>query len=208
MLGASALAYVRTPRSVLPRVKKGAIDAGLPKQVGPWSFQSTSGLVLPPPDSLSDRLYDEISTRVYVAEDLAPVMLLVAYSNLQDGMLQVHRPEKCYPVGGFSLSEPKIITLNFGDGHIVPTRFFTASSVSRTEQVLYWTRVGRDIPGAWIDQRLAVVRANLRGEVPDGILVRMSVIDVDAQDAIALMERFARTLLGELSAPTRKLFVG
>jgi EpsI family protein len=208
MLGAAALAYARTPQSTAPRSKKGAIDAALPKQIGGWAFESTSGLVLPPPDSLSDRLYDEIATRVYVGPDLPPVMMLIAYSNVQDGMLQVHRPETCYPVGGFELSDPRIVDLGVGGGRSIPCRFFTASGVSRTEQVMYWTRIGDEIPGRWLDQRMAVVRANLRGEVPDGVLVRLSMVGPDAAAAIPMLQRFAVGMLGGVPAPTRRLLVG
>lgn len=208
MLAAAGVAYARTPRSVLPPIKKGAIDASLPKAVEGWRFESSSGLVLPPPDSLSDRLYDEIATRVYVGNDLPPVMLLVAYSNVQDGMLQVHRPETCYPVGGYELSASRIVDLNVGADRPVPCRFFTASGMSRTEQVLYWTRIGDEIPGRWVDQRLAVVRANLRGEVPDGILVRLSVIGPDAANAIPLLQNFTSSLIRQLPVATRRLFLG
>lgn len=208
MLAASGLAYARTPTSKVARIKKGAIDASLPKTVLGWNFQSSSGLVLPPPDSLSDRLYDEIATRVYAAENQPPVMLLVAYSNVQDGMLQVHRPETCYPVGGFALSDSHIVDLNVGAAQPIPCRFFTAVGVSRTEQVLYWTRIGPEIPGRWIDQRMAVVRANLRGEVPDGILVRLSVIDTDEKTAIPILQNFTAALVRQLPPVTRKLFLG
>lgn len=208
MIAASGLAYARAPTTQVPPIKKGAIDASLPRTVLGWRFESSSGLVLPPPDSLSDRLYDEIATRVYVGEDLPPVMLLVAYSNVQDGMLQVHRPETCYPVGGFALSDLQVVEMNVGASRPVPCRFFTATGVSRTEQVLYWTRIGSEIPGRWFDQRMAVFRANLRGEVPDGILVRLSVLDTDAKSAIPVMERFTTALIRQLPTATRKLFVG
>ena len=208
MLAASALAFARTPTSSVPRLKSGAISAGLPDTVASWRYETSSGLVLPPPDALSDRLYDEIATRAYTADGLPPVMLLVAYSNVQDGMLQVHRPETCYPVGGFSLSDPRVVRLDLDKQTSISCRFFTASSVSRTEQVLYWTRIGDEIPGRWVDQRMAVVRANLRGEVPDGILVRLSVIDSDPATSIPLLQSFAGALLGQLPGGMRKLFLG
>lgn len=208
MLAAAGIAYARTPRSMVAPVKKGAIDGSLPRQVEAWRFESSSGLVLPPPDSLSDRLYDEIATRVYVAENLPPVMMLVAYSNVQDGMLQVHRPETCYPVGGYELSASRIVDLDVGASKNIPCRFFTASGMSRTEQVLYWTRIGNEIPGQWVDQRLAVVRANLRGEIPDGILVRLSVVGPDAANAIPLLQSFTSSLVAQLPPNIRRLFLG
>lgn len=208
MIAASGLAYARTPTVKALPVKKGAINASLPAKVLGWHFETSSGLVLPPPDSLRDRLYDEIATRVYVAENQPPVMLLIAYSNVQDGMLQVHRPETCYPVGGYALSDSQIIDMNVGASRPIPSRFFTATGVSRVEQVLYWTRIGSEIPGRWFDQRMAVFRANLRGEVPDGILVRLSVIDTDAKAAIPIMENFMKAMIAQMTPRMRNLLVG
>ncbi|MEP6784449.1 MAG: exosortase-associated protein EpsI, V-type [Sphingomonadales bacterium] len=208
LVAASGLAYARKPSIAVKPIKKGQLDTMLPSNVGPWSFQSSSGLVLPPPDALSDRLYDEVSTRVYTAQGRPPVMLLIAYSNLQDGMLQIHRPEVCYPVGGFKLSDSQIIDVPLAANKLVTCRFFTAESAARTEQVLYWTRIGRMMPGEWIEQRWAVVDANLRGEIPDGLLVRMSMVVPDPKMAFDQLTTFARELTGEVSPPMRTLLIG
>ncbi len=208
LVAASGLAYARRPTVSVERIKKGQLDAMLPNNIGEWSFQSSSGLVLPPPDSLSDRIYDEVSTRVYQARNQPPVMLLIAYSNLQDGMLQIHRPEVCYPVGGFKLSDSQIIDVPVAANKIIPCRFFSAESASRNEQVLYWTRIGRMMPGEWIEQRWAVVDANLRGEIPDGLLVRMSMVTPDPKAAFAGLSAFARQLTSSVSPRMRSLLIG
>jgi len=39
--------------------------------------------------------------------------------------------------------------------------------------VLYWTRIGELVPTGWWSQRFAVVQSNLRGTIPDGLLVRL-----------------------------------
>jgi EpsI family protein len=208
LIGAAGVAYARQPRTALPRVPKGKIDAMLPAKIGNWSFESSSGLVVPPPDATSDRLYDEIVTRVYTGPGLMPVMLLIAYSNLQDGMLQVHRPETCYPVGGYTLSNSRIINVPVARNVTVPCRFFSADGAGRSEQVLYWTRIGRLIPGRWIEQRWAVVDANLRGEIPDGILVRMSALANDSVEALPVLQQFAAAMTGSVAPPARRLLIG
>ena len=208
MIAAAGVAYARQPTIKVKRLGKGQVDKMLPTTVGDWKFESSSGLVLPPSDSLSDRLYDEISTRVYVSEKRPPVMLLIAYSNTQDGMLQVHRPEVCYPVGGFRLTDSRIINVPVAPGITVASRYFSAESAARTEQVLYWTRIGRLMPGEWIEQRWAVVDANLRGEVPDGLLFRMSMLTSDEALALNGLQTFARELIATVSPPMRKLLIG
>ncbi|MFM9978660.1 MAG: exosortase-associated protein EpsI, V-type [Sphingomonadaceae bacterium] len=208
LIGAAGVAYARQPRTMQPRIPKGRIDAMLPARIGGWTFESSSGLVVPPPDATSDRLYDEIVTRVYTSPNLMPMMLLIAYSNLQDGMLQVHRPETCYPVGGYTLSDSRIIDVPLAPNVNVPCRFFSAEGTGRSEQVLYWTRIGRLIPGRWIEQRWAVVDANLRGEIPDGILVRVSALANDANQALPVLKQFASAMTQGVTPSARRLLIG
>jgi EpsI family protein len=208
LVAASGLAYARMPTIMAKPFKKGQLDAMLPNTIGDWTFESSSGLVLPPPDSLADRLYDEISTRVYEAPNQPQIMLLIAYSNVQDGMLQLHRPEVCYPVGGFKLSDSQVINVPVFANKTVPCRFFSAEGPSRTEQVLYWTRIGRTMPNEWIEQRWAVVDANMRGEVPDGILVRVSMVTPDPKAAFNSLSTFVRTMTNSVSPKLRNLLVG
>lgn len=203
----SVLAFVREPRVAVTPLKTGELEGLIPTRIGQWNFETKSGLVLPPDDPLSDSLYSDILTRVYVSEGRPPVMLLIAYSNTQNGMLQVHRPEVCYPAGGYSLSETKIKSLDIAPGMKIPARFFSATSASRTEQVMYWTRIGDESPTSWIDQRAAVVRANLNRVIPDGILVRISTVLPDYASAGPVLEEFAAALVRPLPPTGRKLLV-
>ena len=205
LIGAAGVAHLRQPQPSTKKLDKGGLDALVPKQLGPWKFETTSGLVLPPPDMTADGLYDEVLTRVYSRADGQVVMFLVAYSSVQDGLLQLHRPEVCYPVGGYKLSKTDIEPLHFGNGDSVPARMFTASSPVRVEQVLYWTRLGSALPTSWAEQRWAVVVENLKGIIPDGALVRMSCIENDADRAFATLREFASDLAAASSPRTRQL---
>ena len=208
MCGVAALAYARLPKPNVQPLKPGALNAMIPDRIGAWTFETTSGLVVPPADELSDRLYDEVMTRVYVGENVPSVMFLIAYSSSQTGLLQAPRPGVCYPVGGSGLSPPLSEPMKIDDRHSLPIRTFTAESATRTEQVLYWTRVGDATPTNWLWQRIAVAEANLKGVIPDGILVRASVIMNDAVDAAPYLERFIRNLDSSLAPPGRKLLFG
>lgn len=208
LLAGGGLAMARQPKVVSPHVGKDDLEKLVPKQVGEWSFESASGLVLPPSDALSDRLYDGLVTRTYTAPGQPPVMLLVAYSNLQDGMLQVHRPEVCYPAGGYSLSETRSVDIADGAGGTLPANVFSAAGPSRVEQVLYWTRVGAVFPASWTDQRLAVMRANLAGVIPDGVLVRISSLEPALDQALPALSGFAASLIRASGAAGRRLLGG
>lgn len=208
LLGIGGAAVARQPRSVAQPVRKEALDRLIPLQVGGWTYRDTSGIVLPPPDALSDALYSGLVTRSYVAPDRAPIMLLVAYSNVQDGMLQVHRPEVCYPAGGYHLSPTQVTQVPNGVGGTIAANAFSADGVSRTEQVLYWTRIGDHFPTSWLDQRIAVVRANLDGIIPDGALVRISTLAPDMASAQADLSAFAAQLVAAASPAARQLMIG
>jgi EpsI family protein len=203
----AAFAFVREPRVTMAPLKTGELEGMIPPRIGQWSFETKSGLVLPPDDPLSKSLYSDVLTRVYVSEDRPPVMLLIAYSNTQNGMLQVHRPEVCYPAGGYSLSKTQTKLLDISPGIHIPARFFSAESAWRTEQVMYWTRIGDESPTSWVDQRTAVVRANLKRIIPDGILVRISTVLPDYANAEPVLAEFASTMVRQLPSSGRKLLV-
>jgi EpsI family protein len=204
---AMAVAQLRMPVMANPRVAKKDFDAWMPRKVGPWEFVTASGVVLPPPDELSDRLYDNLVSRVYQAADLPVVMVVLAYNNAQDGVLQLHRPEVCYPAGGYELTPTRNVMLETPNRKI-PANFFTAKGYDRTEQVLYWTRVGSRFPLSWREQRLRVAEANLNGEIPDGMLARVSVISNDPVQALEVMQKFVAGLELAAAPQLRRLLVG
>lgn len=205
---AAGLAYARTPQVIFPVVKKPDFEKLIPETIGSWQFKTSSGVVLPPPDALSDRLYDNLVTRVYSAPEDPPIMFLTAYSNTQDGVLQVHRPEICYPAGGYELTATRPLAIEDGLGGKIQANVFTASGRGRTEHVLYWTRIGDEFPLAWSQQRMAVIRANLRGIIPDGVLVRASLISPTFDEALPHLSKFAAQLNQGMNKQGRALLSG
>ncbi|OYW45964.1 MAG: EpsI family protein [Sphingomonadales bacterium 32-68-7] len=208
MLAAGSVAQARMPQPDSPRVPKETLEKMIPNTIGNWTFAAASGLVLPPPDSLSDRLYDSIVTRVYTNPVGQTLMMLIAYNNRQDGVLQIHRPEVCYPAGGFVLSETQPVDVGLGGAAPLPCQAFSARSVERDEVVLYWTRVGDTFPRRWLDQRLAVARANLDRVIPDGLLVRVSTLGGDLPVELPVLERFIADMAQKSSRPLGQLLFG
>lgn len=208
LLATAGLAYARTPRTNYDLLGKGKLEKVIPDRLGRWTFEYRSGLVLPPEDQMKDQLYAQVLTRVYTGAGLPSIMLLIAQGRGQDGTVQVHRPEVCYPAGGYALSDVLVEPVALGGGASVPTRRFTATGPGRTEQLLYWTRIGRLLPTGWLDQRLAVFEENMRGVIPDAVLVRISTIATDRGPALSALEGFARTLIGSVQPDTRRFLVG
>ena len=203
---AAGLAAWRQPNKRLDYLGKQKLDDLVPKAIGPWKFVAASGLVVPPDDQLSRALYSNLLTRVYSDGQNPPVMLLVAQSGSQTGVLQIHRPETCYTAGGYHISAVTPQPIQVGST-IVPTNSMDASADGRVEHVIYWTRVGDRMPASWKQQRLAVAEQNIRGIVPDAILVRVSTVTDDANNARATLQAFVRALIASVPLNRRSVFI-
>lgn len=207
MAATSAVALARTPQPYVPPLKQDVLEAAVPRRVGDWRSEDGGAVVLPPPDALRDRLYDNLLTRVYTNPAGQVLMLVLAYKNIQDGIVQVHRPEVCYPAAGFALEDERHLSLRL-PGHEVPAKAFAARRPDRIEQVLYFTRLGARFPLSWRDQRFAVLEANLAGQIPDGLLARVSIIQNDQSTAIMAMTQFFEMLVAEGDKTFRGIMIG
>jgi EpsI family protein len=203
---AAGLAAWRQPNKHLDYLGNAKLDDIVPKTIGPWKFVAASGLVVPPEDQLSRALYSQLLTRVYYDGVNPPVMLLVAQSGSQTGVLQIHRPETCYTAGGYQISSVAPHPIQVGSS-VLPANSMDASVDGLTEHVIYWTRVGNQLPASWKQQKLAVAEQNLRGIIPDAILVRVSTVRNDADGALAALDAFTRELLASVPAGRRTVFV-
>lgn len=207
-LAAAAIAWARMPRTSMASIPKDGLDRLAPDRIGAWHYETASGIVLPPPDELARLIYDQQVSRAYLGDGRPPVMLVMAYGSSQSGMLQVHRPEICYPASGFRLSDTVTESLAVGNGTAIPVRTFTATGDTRVEQVMYWTRVADALPTSWTSQRIATMEANLRGSVPDGLLVRLSVLGDGGASGRAALAEFARALFAVVGPAGRRQLLG
>lgn len=195
------------PKRAFARLSEGQLEKAIPERIGAYRVQSTEGLILPPEDELSKKLYDKVLTRIYVAPGLPPIMALFAYGSTQNLTLQLHRPDECYPMQGFALTPLAPTPIRMA-GRTIPANFTTASRPERTEQVLFWSRVGDQFPPNRTQETLVVAKDNLRGWMPDGLLVRLSVIDDDRAAVLGQLRGFAQTLGESLPAAGRRVVMG
>ncbi|WP_232283352.1 exosortase-associated protein EpsI, V-type [Sphingomonas sp. PAMC 26617] len=206
LLAAAGAAYAFTPRTVLRTLGTAKLDTLVPHAFGGWRFEANSGLVLPPADQLRDRIYSELLTRVYRHTDGSVMMLLIAYAGTQDGSIQVHRPEVCYPASGFRLTDIEDHDVKLAPGVDVPSRYIVAETELRSEKMIYWTRLGHLFPRKWSAQRLAVMEENLKGIIPDGVLVRISTLGQG--DGRPGLDRFASAMFSAVGAQMKSVLVG
>ena len=74
--------------------------------------------------------------------------------------------------------------------------------------MLYWSRIADRLPTGWTAQRVAIMRSNLRGYIPDGLLVRVSIISTDFERSMAVLDRFCRTMLAAAGPAGRHKLLG
>lgn len=208
MLAAGGAAFARSPVRKYPTLSKEQFEALFPRVCGEWKAHDSDALILPPQDDLSRKLYERLLTRVYVDPTGAGVMCLAAYNSMQIDDVQVHRPEVCYRVAGFDIKNSTPVEERFGGDRMVDARIVETQSPQRAENMLYWTRVGTEFPVDWAQQRMAMLRANVQGFYPDGLLLRISSAQPDLKLAMADVGRFANALYGAASPKARDIIFG
>lgn len=204
-LATAAVAFARLPRRHVAYLGEGKLEQLVPARFAGWEFATQSGFILPPEDQLKDQIYSQLLTRTYTRSGGNEIMLLIAYNAAQDGVVQIHRPEVCYPASGFRLIENQEHATRLSNTIVIPSRYIMAENAVRREKIVYWTRIGDDFPRKWAEQRRAVFEQNLRGDIPDGLLIRISSVsqDIGAEG----LDQFARDLFANLGQ-TMKMVLG
>jgi EpsI family protein len=146
-------------------------------------------------------------TRTYINAEGYRIMLSMAYGDDQRGGLQAHRPEVCYPAQGFQLRKSVEGTLPTAFGNIDVRRLNTSLG-ERHEPVTYWLTVGDQVIRNQFDRRIAEIRLGLTGQIPDGLLFRISSIDPDSNRAFAMQQKFAADMMESVTPSARKQLSG
>ena len=185
------------------------LETAVPRAFGEWTElrDQQTQVVNPQTKELLDKLYSQILTRTYQNKEGYRIMLSMAYGDDQRGGLQAHRPEVCYPAQGFKLGRTEDGALSTGFGTI-EVRRLTTTLGPRDEPVTYWLTVGDQVIKNTFDKRIAEIRLGLTGQIPDGLLFRVSSIDRDSARAFALQQKFAADLLAAVPAETRRQLSG
>ena len=177
---AAGVAAWRQPRIKIDYLGTQKLEDLVPKTIGRWDFVTASGLVIPPEDDFEKTLYSQVLTRVYSDNRGTPIMLLLAQNGGQTGFLQIHRPEVCYTAGGYQISAVTPHPIRVGQT-VVPANRMDASSGGPTEHVIYWTRVGNQVPASWRQQKLAVAEQSAQ---TNAALVTEQVQSIDVASQI------------------------
>ncbi|NJR77845.1 exosortase-associated protein EpsI, V-type [Sphingomonas corticis] len=207
-----AAEYLR-PRRALKLLRDGETMARvIPGAFAGWSIGEGGDIVMPEtPGSLASRLYSDRVARTYRHADgdgSEEVMLLAAYGAAQSDVLQLHRPEVCYPAVGFTIKERRLVSLPVAPGVTVPAVLLSAQAGGRMEDVAYWTRLGDDLPQTGGDQRWVRLRAAMAGYVGDGVLVRASMLRRGGEPSFPILQQFLSQMLMSTAARDRAALIG
>lgn len=181
----------------------------VPTSFGDWRELQDKGVhvVNPQTKQLLDKLYSQILTRTYVNSDGYRIMLSLAYGDDQRGDLAAHKPEVCYPAQGFKLHSnvEAIVATPFGG---IASRRLSTSLGARKEPVTYWFTVGDTAIKNKLQQRMVEVKLGLTGQIPDGLLFRVSSIDDAPSRAFEVQDVFVTALLRAVSVQDRSRLAG
>jgi EpsI family protein len=211
MVAAATTAKILTPQPV-PVVagQQVKLDRLVPKAFGQWRMDENAGsgaIVNPSLQDLLNKLYADQLSRVYISPTGQRVMLSLAYGQNQNRDLQVHKPEVCYVAQGFQLKSSEKTVLNSPFGGIPAMRLVTAIG-ERNEPVTYWIRMGDKIIRGWLEQNVARISAGFHGQIPDGLLVRVSTVEADNPTAFATQEKFLSDMMLAVDEKDRAMFIG
>lgn len=208
-LAAHALRPLPSVRSNAPKF---VLTAVVPTVFGEWRVVDNGGgaqIVNPQSQKVLDKLYSQVLTRTYSSADGYLIMLSIAYSSDQTGGMQVHLPEGCYPAQGFTLNDLAKGTIAAPGGPINVTRL-EARLGARVEPVTYWLTLADESFGSVsrLERRLAELRLRLGGQMPDGLIFRVSSIDNQRDRAFQRQEQFAADLLSAVDSSGRVHLIG
>ncbi len=207
--GAAVLAEAARPRRRDAARAKVPLETIFPAAFGDWRTDGMAQAFVQPPDEQGRiyGFYDQVLERAYRRTSGERVMLCVAYGSEQSPALQVHRPEVCYAAGGFQVHGLLRGELRLKDRVVHVTRLH-AEKVGRSEPITYWTVLGDDVVDDSRSFRWRQLQMAVRGEIRDGMLVRVSSISRDAPAQYGLHARFCADLMQTMAPQYRDRVFG
>ena len=210
MLASAAAAVVGRPTMhMADQVGMPNLETMFPKSFGTWRLDTSMPVILPSPDvqALLDKIYNQVLSRTYINAEGQRIMLSVAYGGDQSDGTSAHRPEVCYPAQGFAITSNRLTALPIGQGQL-PVRQLMSKLGPRNEPITYWVMVGGAVVTSGVGQKLAQMRYGLRGIIADGMLVRVSSIDSNSEQAFGTQARFVADLAASVSLASKSRIFG
>ena len=205
LVSASGLAHVSRPTVHLADSHaKVDVETLFPKSFGAWRLDTSVpvSIVSPDVEAMLKSLYAQTLSRTYIGPGGERIMLSIAYGGDQSDATRAHRPDVCYPAQGFDILSNTNASIDVG-GTQLPVRHMFAKLGQRFEPVTFWFVIGEKIAVSGQQQKLAQLSYGLRGLIPDGMLVRVSSIDPDANAGYRVQARFIADMWAAMPKTSR-----
>jgi EpsI family protein len=206
----SALTGALTPKTRLaPATDPFRLEAMIPPSFAGWSIDQSMVPLKPNPEqqTVLEKIYDQTLARTYVNGRGQRVMLSIAYGGDQSKALQLHLPEVCYVAQGFQMLKERSDTLPTRFGTL-PVKRLVARQQQRNEPITYWITIGDKAVMSGIEQKIQRLAYGLSGKIPDGMLVRVSTIQANEDDAYRVQDQFIGQMLDVMAARDRARLLG
>lgn len=210
MLLALVLSFQFTPDNKMSQARASInFSTILPERFADWEIDlsMTNQLVDPEVKATLESVYSQTVARTYINSIGQRVMLSVAYGGDQDEVMQVHKPEVCYTAQGFSVNKKGTTEIQTNKG-LIQAKLLLAKQAERIEPVTYWITIGKSIALDGLQWRWERIKYGLTGELPDGLLFRVSSLGSDTQMQYKLHRMFISDLFANLSSEQAKQFIG
>lgn len=185
------------------------LETLFPKAFGDWRVDDGMPVQLVSPDqqAVLSKIYNQLLSRTYTNSRGERIMLSVAYGGDQSDATRAHRPEVCYPAQGFQIDSSTDTALSL-NGHPLRVRQLVSRLGGRVEPITYWVTVGDQIALSGTEQKLAQLSYSTRGVVPDGMLVRVSNISSNPDQAFPVHQNFLTELVKSIPPEFQNQVVG
>ncbi len=187
------------------------LEKVIPLQIGDWQNKPSplaQVSVNTFTRNLTDAIYDQILMRAYEDKQGNQVMFALAFAAEQRQEIKVHQPEVCYPAQGYQqiTIQPHVFQLTSYHKPIQGKQLIFKNQ-NRMEAVSYWIRIGDSFPTSGYKMRLKILKEGLKGNLTDGMLVRVSSIitqESEAPAAFKVQEKFLTALVtaSQITAPS------
>ena len=199
------------PTTRLAEIKPAIVlDKQIPEAFGDWRVDPNIRPVVPDPglQAMLDSLYSQTLARTYINRKGERVMLSIAYGSDQSNeATAVHRPEFCYSAQGFRVRATGTETLTIGQTQ-VPVARVLAQLGQRNEPITYWVTLDEAATLPGVGRKIQQIRYGLKGQIPDGMLVRVSSISASEPTAFALQQGFLDQLYAAVPSEVRGRYFG
>ncbi len=143
--------------------------------------------------------YSQLVERIYQNTQGYQIMLSVAYGSKQIGDdIQAHRPEYCYRAQGFSVTPSQDRKLDYQNSQLA-VRDFQAIRQNRTESITYLLTIGNEIVLPGFSRKFAQIKQSLSGGIPDGMVIRVSSVNIPPEKVMTMHNEFLTSLFPHLN---------